>query len=262
MHALTIDHEDNLAWYRQVAAGLARRMITGAAPAAWALHTDSDVQFALAQFDLAPGDRMLDLGCGWGRHSLALAAHGMTVTGVDISPELLALARHHARRSGLGVDWVEADVGRLPLLGSFDAVAQFYSNLLTWFANHDQACAALQAIAGLLRPGGRLLVGTTDWQPDLPERSQDWDEWRGGAAIYRHRYDPKFRTVYTQTVIFDADHQRREYRRQTWWPSQDDMETLFAEAGLRVAGRYNGFVEWPYDPDESGLVYVLVREEW
>jgi 2-polyprenyl-3-methyl-5-hydroxy-6-metoxy-1,4-benzoquinol methylase len=262
VHALTIDNHDNVAWYRQVAAGWARRMITGHAPAAWALHTDSDVQFALTQLDLYPGDRVLDLGCGWGRHSLALAAQGLRVTGVDISHELLTLAAHQARRRGLSVDWVEADVADLPFDGMFDAVAQFCGNLLTWFPDRDRTLDVLGQITRLLRPGGRLLIGTDDWQPELPARSQEWDEWRGGAAIYRHRYDSQCRIAHAQTVIFDAAHQRREFRRQTWWPALCDMESLFAEVGLAVVGRSNGFHTWPYDPDETGLVYVLARTDW
>jgi hypothetical protein len=65
---------------------------------------------------------------------------------------------------------------------------------------------------------------------------------------------------HTQTVIFGPDHERHEYRRQTWWPDHTDMEALFAQAGLVVCARYNGCVDRPFDPDASGLVYVLARE--
>ena len=254
-----LDTVDNNAWYRQIAAGWARRMITGDSPGTWAHYTDTDVQFAVGQLRLRPGDRVLDLGCGWGRHSLALAAHGLNVTGLDLSRDLLALAKYNARRHNLYINWVEADIANLPLRGSFDAVAQFWGNFLTWFPTPQQTLEVLWHVTNLLRPGGRLLIGTSDWQPDLPARSQEWDEWDGGAAIYRQKFDQERRLLETQTIIFGPEHERQEFRRQTWWPSYQDMEALFAQTGLAVCARYNTFVNRPFDPDTPGLVYVLAR---
>ena len=146
MHALGLDHRDNLAWNRQMAAAWARRLMTGDRPAAWANNTELEVQFAVDQLRLAAGDRLLDLGCGWGRHSLPLAARGLRVTGLDLSHELLVLAGYHARRRGLAVNWVEGDIAHTPLRGPFDAVAQFCGNLLTWFPDPDSARDALWSL--------------------------------------------------------------------------------------------------------------------
>ncbi len=255
-----LDHSDNVAWYRQVAAGWARRMIKGDSPGAWAQDTDIEVQFALKHLALQAGDRVLDLGCGWGRHSLPLATFGARVTGVDVSHELLALAQYNARRRNLDIAWVEADIAQLPLGGVFDAVAQFCGNFLTWFANRDQTLNTLWNVTNLLRPGGRLLIGTPHWLSELPQRRQDWDEWHGGAAIYRHRYDRQQRIAHSQTVVFGPQHERYEYHRQRWWPSQGDMQTMFAQVGLAVRGCYNSYVESPYDPDLPGLIFVLQRQ--
>lgn len=260
MHALGLTHRDNLAWNRQMAAELARRMMSGDIPAVWASNTEVEVQFAVAHLRLAAGDRLLDLGCGWGRHSLPLAARGVRVTGLDLSHELLVLARYHARRRGLAVDWVEGDAARPPLRGPFDAIAQFCGNLLTWFPDRDSAHAALGRVAGLLRPGGRLLFGSEDWQPELPLRAQQWDEWRDGAAIYRQHFDAQHRIAHQQTVVFGPAHHRHEYHQQTWWPALAEMERLFAEVGLVVVDRRNGCADVPYDPGAPGLVYVLARD--
>ena len=250
----------NSAWSRQVAAEWARRMMSGGSPGAWAQNTEHEVQFAVRALDLHPGNRVLDLGCGWGRHSLPLAAYGLNVTGLDLSRDLLSVARYNARRHGLAVNWVEANVMNLPLRGPFDAVAQFCGNLLTWFSRREQARHALRNVAALLRPGGRVLIGSTDWQHDLPRRSQDWDEWDGGAAIYRQRFDRSRRVYEAQTVVFGPEHRRAEFWRRAWWPSAADMEDLFEDVGLRVCLRTNGCSLAPYDSQLEGLVYVLVRE--
>lgn len=243
-----------------MAASWARRLITGTSPAAWADETEAQVQFAVRQLHVRPGDRVLDLGCGWGRHSLALAGYGARVTGVDVARDLLTLARYSARRQQLHVDWVEADAAALPLRGPFDAIAQFCGNMLTWFATPERTLDALWSVANLLRPGGRFLLGARDWRPELPARSQHYDEWQGGAAIYRQRFDRELRLAQTQTVVFGPDHRRAEYRSQVWWPSPAEMERLFHQVGLVVVRRSNVYADQPYNASAPGLIYVLARE--
>lgn len=251
---------DNNAWYRQIAAGWARRMIDGDSPGAWAEYTEGEVRFALQQLNLRPGQRVLDLGCGWGRHSLCLASYGLRVTAMDLSHDLLALARYNAERRGLNINWVEADIVHAPLRGHFDAVAQFCDNFLTWFDAPQRTLDALWNVASLLKPGGRLLFGANDWLPELPARHQDYDEWPGGAAIYRHRFDAGRRLAQSQTVIFGPGHERTEYHRLRWWPAQGEMEMLFAQAGLRLIAHFNDFQDARYRPTAPGLVYLLERD--
>ena len=98
-----------------------------------------------------PGTKVIDLACGSGRHSLAAAALGATVIGVDRDPAKLAQARERAGAARLAVDWRELDLeGPWPELGSFDAVLVF--NYL------DRA--SMPRILGLVAPGGRLMMET------------------------------------------------------------------------------------------------------
>ena len=100
---------------------------------------------------IRPGTRVIDLACGEGRHSLAAAALGAEVVGVDRDPDKLAIARERAVAARLSVDWRKVDLeGAWPELGSFDAVLVF--NYL------DRA--SMPKILELVAPGGRLLMET------------------------------------------------------------------------------------------------------
>ena len=100
---------------------------------------------------IRPGARVLDLACGAGRHSLAAAALGARVTGVDRDPAKLATAKERAAAAGLSIEWLEMDLeGPWPDLGSFDAVLVF--NYL------DRA--SMLKILGRVAPGGRLMMET------------------------------------------------------------------------------------------------------
>jgi 2-polyprenyl-3-methyl-5-hydroxy-6-metoxy-1,4-benzoquinol methylase len=97
------------------------------------------------------GTRVLDLACGEGRHSLAAAALGATVVGLDRDEARLATARERAAEHGLEVDWRVVDLeAPWPELGTFDAVLLF--NYL------DRA--RMPAVRELIEPGGYLMMET------------------------------------------------------------------------------------------------------
>lgn len=106
---------------------------------------------------------MLDVACGTGRHSLACAALGAEVTGLDRDPSRLDVARVEARERNLKVTWLEWDLATgPPPLGTFDILLMF--NYL------DRA--GMPALLEFLRPGGLLMMETFledqrafDWGP-------------------------------------------------------------------------------------------------
>ena len=97
------------------------------------------------------GSRVLDLACGSGRHALAAASLGATVTAVDKDAGHLDLGKKEAKARGIEVKWVQADLTNgLPDLGTFDAVLVF--NYL------DRA--KMPAIVNTVAPGGFLILET------------------------------------------------------------------------------------------------------
>lgn len=107
---------------------------------------------------LQPGDQVLDAGCGSGQFALALAERGASVTGVDLSPEMIRLAEANALRMALpeAMTWEIGPVDRLPLPdASVDAV---HARMVLPFV--PDIPAALREFRRVLRPGDRLLAST------------------------------------------------------------------------------------------------------
>jgi ubiquinone/menaquinone biosynthesis C-methylase UbiE len=99
-----------------------------------------------------PCDSVLELGCGTGEFSRRLAARAARVVALDLSPEMIRVARDRSRHCG-NIEFVIADMTSLPLRGArFDCVASL--NTL----HHVDPVLALQAMRGALRPGGTLLL--------------------------------------------------------------------------------------------------------
>jgi SAM-dependent methyltransferase len=107
------------------------------------------------------GARVLDVACGSGVVALTSARLGATVTGVDLTPELITRARENASIAGLDASFVEADVEALPLPDAhFDIVLSQFGHM---FAPRPEL--AIREMLRVLKPGGTLAFST--WPPEL-----------------------------------------------------------------------------------------------
>jgi ubiquinone/menaquinone biosynthesis C-methylase UbiE len=160
----------------------------------------------------AEGGEVLDVPCGFGRHSVPLAAAGYRVTGCDRSQTLLDEARRRASDST--AVFVQADYRELPFAdASFDTVLNLFTSL--GYLGDEEDVRALSEFRRVLRPGGRLVVETM--HRDRLVRifgEQTWQLLGEGRLLLEQRtFDPASGVSQTtQTVIDGAG--RRESR--TW----------------------------------------------
>ena len=130
------------------------------------LHVEEYTTFGLLP-DLA-GLSVVDLACGDGIYSRKLMRRGAgRVVGVDISAEMISLARRAEGVVPLGIEYVLADVAALELDERFDIA--FCSYLFNYAASRNQLRALIQSVSRLVRPGG-LVVGCNDYPENPPAR--------------------------------------------------------------------------------------------
>jgi SAM-dependent methyltransferase len=110
---------------------------------------------------ITPGAKVLDVACGTGVVALSAARLGAKVTGVDLTPELIARAKENGALMKLEVSWHEGDVEALPVPdASFDFVVSQFGHM---FAPRPEV--ALKEMLRALKPGGTIAFAT--WPPEL-----------------------------------------------------------------------------------------------
>src|SRR6478752_9437888 len=102
-------------WYETAFTGMSADM-------AWTERTEQEIKRALPMLRPQGGERVLDLACGTGRHSLELVRQGFSVVGVEIGEELVEIARKDAAEQGLEAEFIQGDLRELDFDAEFDIV--------------------------------------------------------------------------------------------------------------------------------------------
>jgi SAM-dependent methyltransferase len=179
----------------------------------------------------ADGD-LLDVPCGFGRHSVPLAGAGYRVVGVDRSPALLEEAR---RRAG-NARWpklVRADYRELPFADeSFDAALNLFTSL--GFLGDDQDVKALGEIGRVLRPAGRLVIETMHRDLLVSDfREQDWRLLGEGRLLLEQRgFDPAAGVAQTTQTLIDRTGARESRTFSLRVYSATELVAMLGRAGF------------------------------
>lgn len=118
--------------------------------------TAQEVGFLLELLKLPPGARLLDVGCGPGRHAIPLAQAGLEVTGIDVSRRFLELAAEGARAAGVRPSFFEVDARQMPFDDEFDAVISLCQGGFGLMGGDDSL--VLKRMMESLKPGGAAVM--------------------------------------------------------------------------------------------------------
>ena len=208
------------------------------------------------------GRRVLDVGCGAGRHLGPLAQRGAHPVGVDFSPTLLRQAR--AARAAAGAAWplVHGDMRALPFAdASFDVVASFFTSFGYFGETEDRG--VLAGAARTLRAGGWHVLDYLNRAVVLAHPMPATERVAGEYVVHEaKRIEGAGRQVVKQVEIrrpgTPAPVARYEERLTLYAPGE--VRDFLAAVGLSIVHVWGGYDRAPFDPESSLRQIVVSRK--
>jgi len=210
---------------------------------------------------------LLDVACGEGTFSVAMAARGLQVTGIDLSPRMIDLARRRASAEGVDIQFLCHDMCDLPFSGEFDLVTCWYDSL-NYLLSQRALGSAFHAAYRALVPGGTYAFDmNTIYGLAVNWRQSECYIQRDAGDIFevhRPRYDFETDIATLQITAFvqernrwrrvEEEHRERGYR-------FDVIRSLLRDAGFVELGVYANLRDLSPPSPESGRLFFFCRKQ-
>ncbi len=245
--------------------------------AGFAQHYDrlmSDVDYeARADYLLAALDRegispelLLDLGCGTGSLSLSLARRGISVIGVDVSPDMLMLARDKAARAGADILFLEQDMRRLDLFGTVSGAVCAMDGI-NHLAGQEDVRSTLERLHLFIQPGGLFVFDVnTEYKHRsvLADNSFVYeDEQRDVVCVWRNCWDEELGTTDIMLDFFegrqDGWYERYSEDFTERYYSAETLRKLLTQTGFALLGVYDDLSPLPPGPQCQRMTLIAKR---
>ena len=121
----------------------------------WTEDTENQVDFVIKVLELTGKERILDLACGFGRHSLSFARRGFSVVGVDITKAYIDDATNVAQQENLSANFIHSDIRDLNFDNEFDVVLNLADGAIGYLENDEENLKIYDVISKSLKYGGK-----------------------------------------------------------------------------------------------------------
>jgi 2-polyprenyl-3-methyl-5-hydroxy-6-metoxy-1,4-benzoquinol methylase len=208
---------------------------------------------------LRPGSRVLDIPCGKGRHTLALARRGFAVTGVDLCAPFVGAMAAEAAASGLSVDAICADMREYTEAGAFHAVLNLFTSF-GYFEDRADDRRTLERFRACLGPGGMLVMDLLTKETLARSLAgRDW-QWLDADVLLLEERAVEQQWSWLRNTWTVIDHgQKRTFVLEHRLYAASELVAMLHEVGFTAIRCFGGLEGSPYDVDAKRLVLVARR---
>lgn len=199
--------------------------------------------------------RILDAGCGRGRHSAILHDLGFDTTGIDLSAHNIQYAQQLQRK---GLQFIHGDIRTDLPPHAFDWVVNLFTSF-GYFDEEEENLRMLAAMCGALVKGGCLLMDFLNVVRVMQAVEEEaWREESVQGILFRSRKRQDQRFVYKDISVHHND-QVFHYQERVRLYKLDDFEQIFAQIGAKVEAIYGDYTFAPFNPEVSDRLILCIR---
>jgi SAM-dependent methyltransferase len=196
--------------------------------------------------------KLLDLGCGPGRHLRAFACAGAAPVGLDRSAELLARAAREPKGNGARARLVRGDMRSLPFTrGAFDGATSLFTTL--GYSTEDDDRRVLDEAGRVVRDGGFFLLDFLNRERVLADVRPETERVNEGYRVFERRRVQNGRRVIKRITIEreGSGAPVADYEEQVTLYAGEELSALLEGAGFRVAHEWGDYEGSPWDSRSS-----------
>ncbi len=217
-------------------------------------RTDMEVSALVSLLGLENPRRILDLACGFGRHTNRLAALGHHMTGVDITPGFQEIARRDAIDKGVDVDYRQVDMRNISFQAEFECVLMLFT-AFGYFSDEENLVVLVNAVNALV-PGGLLVFDTPNRDTFLKSFQPFYVvEKEGNMMIDRMSFDSLQGRWHNRRVVFrEGVRKDKPFSIRLYNPSE--IQAMLNQAGLTLEHIYGNWDAQELTSDSRRLVVI------
>lgn len=230
----------------------------------WVEDTKRQVDFLIEKMQLKGGERILDLACGFGRHSLELARRGFDVTGVDITRDYVDYAARTAEKEGLNARFICSDIREIRFENEFDVVLNMADGAVGYLENEEENLKIFLAISKALKSGGKHFMDIMNGSYAVTHfPCKLWDAGEKCLTLSSFEWDNETKTlIYGQLDYAYGEPLPKpvmEYGNTIRLYNLDEVGCIFGRLGMTVLDSYADFSGKPSSDNDIQLMVCSIK---
>jgi ubiquinone/menaquinone biosynthesis C-methylase UbiE len=212
------------------------------------------IEFLIKHIHVPQNAKILDLCCGNGRHTLELKKLGYDVVGIDLSNELLEVARSKASEIDLDLKLVQCDMREIPYENYFDLVVQFFTSF-GYFDSDAENQKVLSSISKALKPEGKFMIDymNPDYVVDnLVEK--DEKQISDGISVIQERWIENSRV--NKKITMTKNDESSVYNESVRMYSLQEIKDMLIQVWLRLGQTYGDFDLSEYNQNSMRMILI------
>ncbi|MGN0665421.1 MAG: class I SAM-dependent methyltransferase [Huintestinicola sp.] len=231
----------------------------------WVEDTTRQVDFLIEKLGMKGNEKVLDLACGFGRHSLELARRGFDVTGVDITPAYMEYAAEQAEKENLNARFICSDIRDVTFENEFDIVLNMADGAIGYLENDHENMKIFAVAAKALRSGGKHFMDIMNGSyADTHFPCKLWDEGEKCLTLSKFDWDSKTRMLIYGQLDYRYGEALPKPEMKEGNPirlySLDEINNIFSSLGMKVYDSYSDFSGKPSSDNDIQLMICSRKE--
>lgn len=228
-------------------------------PAKQLMRTSTEVDSLINMLGLVPHCRIIDFGCGSGRHLLELARRGYSFSkGIDSTPYFVDIAKQAASRELLSPEFAIADVLTYSEPNTYQVALSLFSSF-GYFEDHDDNLRVLRNMHDVLKQDGKALIDVRGKESFARSfDTQRWDSSSGSIVLTKRTPLDDFSKIENSWIVV-RDGKTRSYSFTHWIYSARELKEMLKQVGFGQLKVYGGFDCTPYTHESARLIVVASK---